>query len=515
MEKMAETVAGIQRLARGTLDDRTLQASPQYRDTPIVAGEEPPVAPARRASSLPPALPIAVRELPPDPESRASAAELLRAELLQPPEPTDRIRDESETELNQIHNEPAKGKKEERTMYLDQELSGNDIKVVLYSVISVATGIDDTARVLFRSLKIVAFGDDMTAADFTAWILSLRSTQREVYETACVVCDPRRDLWKGVISVVRLPARTSITSARKIASPTTFARGRTPSVILNSPFSAMPNGTGWLSRSSADSAWPISTGPRCRLSRWARWSRNSPISGMRSKTVSPLSTSRRSVPRVSQSYPPAAPRRSRSLPRTASPPFGRWNGRRSLARRSVAVREERTNTRWTDACNPVRTLTGCAGGRARSTGQGDALRLLREAAQCPCGGARGRDVPPDGIFLGFPVGRHRGLGGLRGRRSGELAGSLRGHGLRAGQLVHLGGALRLAGDDRQDAPAPAGRERPGEGSRRAGGFCGHRTAREGARAGDVGPGEEPIVGVGAETPAPARPGSDLFLVRNN
>ena len=79
-------------------------------------------------------------------------------------------------------------------MQLDQDLSGSDVKVVLYSVVSVATGIDDTARVLFRAPKIIAFGDDMTAADFTAWILSLPSTTREVFETACVVCNPCDDL---------------------------------------------------------------------------------------------------------------------------------------------------------------------------------------------------------------------------------------------------------------------------------------------------------------------------------
>lgn len=84
--------------------------------------------------------------------------------------------------------------KEKRIMHHDDNLSGSGVKVVLYSVVSVATGIDDTARVLFRQPKMIAFGDDMTAADFTAWILSLRSTHEEVCETAKIVCCPELDL---------------------------------------------------------------------------------------------------------------------------------------------------------------------------------------------------------------------------------------------------------------------------------------------------------------------------------
>lgn len=75
------------------------------------------------------------------------------------------------------------------------DLSGSDVKVVLYTVVSVATGINDNARILFREPKMIAFGDDLTAADFTAWILSLRSTQVEVYRRACEVCNPDHDLF--------------------------------------------------------------------------------------------------------------------------------------------------------------------------------------------------------------------------------------------------------------------------------------------------------------------------------
>ncbi|MEM8931843.1 MAG: hypothetical protein AAGE94_11755 [Acidobacteriota bacterium] len=57
-------------------------------------------------------------------------------------------------------------------MSVDQDLSGDMVKVVQYTVVSVATNIKDTERVLLETPKTVAFGDDMTAADFTPWILS-------------------------------------------------------------------------------------------------------------------------------------------------------------------------------------------------------------------------------------------------------------------------------------------------------------------------------------------------------
>ena len=72
--------------------------------------------------------------------------------------------------------------KEETVMNMDQDLSGNMVKVVQYTIVSVATGADDTARVL-TDPKQIAFADDMTAADFTSWILSMPENKREIAKT--------------------------------------------------------------------------------------------------------------------------------------------------------------------------------------------------------------------------------------------------------------------------------------------------------------------------------------------
>ncbi len=65
----------------------------------------------------------------------------------------------------------AQPSKEERRMYTDQDLSGDMVKVVQYCIVSVVTGIDDNARVLFGP-NVVAFADDMSPEDFTAWIIA-------------------------------------------------------------------------------------------------------------------------------------------------------------------------------------------------------------------------------------------------------------------------------------------------------------------------------------------------------
>ncbi|MEM7354679.1 MAG: hypothetical protein AAF657_27975 [Acidobacteriota bacterium] len=55
-----------------------------------------------------------------------------------------------------------------------QDLSGDKIKVVQYYIVSVVPGIADNARVL-AGPEVVAFGDDMTSEDFTAWIIAENS----------------------------------------------------------------------------------------------------------------------------------------------------------------------------------------------------------------------------------------------------------------------------------------------------------------------------------------------------
>jgi hypothetical protein len=61
--------------------------------------------------------------------------------------------------------------KEDKSMYQDQDLSGNMVKVVQYCIVSVVTSIDDNARVIVQP-RIKAFADDMTAEDFTSWVIA-------------------------------------------------------------------------------------------------------------------------------------------------------------------------------------------------------------------------------------------------------------------------------------------------------------------------------------------------------
>lgn len=68
--------------------------------------------------------------------------------------------------------EPPLQGKEEPLVSIDQDLSGDMVKVVQYTIVSVATDIIDDARVIWGP-KTVAFGDDMTAADFSVWRLAV------------------------------------------------------------------------------------------------------------------------------------------------------------------------------------------------------------------------------------------------------------------------------------------------------------------------------------------------------
>ena len=58
----------------------------------------------------------------------------------------------------------------ERTM--DQDLSGDQVKVVQYTIISVVPNVNDETRVLVGP-KTVAFTNSMTAADFTSWVIAI------------------------------------------------------------------------------------------------------------------------------------------------------------------------------------------------------------------------------------------------------------------------------------------------------------------------------------------------------
>ena len=85
-------------------------------------------------------------------------------------------------------------------MTVDQDLSGDMVKVVQYTIVSIATDIIDDARVI-QDPKTVAFADDMTAADFTAWRLSVdRHDINKCIEEKC-----RKREWRSFKSILQNP----------------------------------------------------------------------------------------------------------------------------------------------------------------------------------------------------------------------------------------------------------------------------------------------------------------------
>ena len=62
--------------------------------------------------------------------------------------------------------------KEERSMACDTNLSGDDLKIVEYSIVNINPDIKDAQRILFGPATI-AFTDDMTGEEFAAWVIAL------------------------------------------------------------------------------------------------------------------------------------------------------------------------------------------------------------------------------------------------------------------------------------------------------------------------------------------------------
>jgi hypothetical protein len=75
------------------------------------------------------------------------------------------------TSHSRSHDSRSHGNSSSRLGWDHQSLSGKGIKVVQFCIVSVVPNLADNARVLVGP-KIVAFGDDMTSEDFTAWIIA-------------------------------------------------------------------------------------------------------------------------------------------------------------------------------------------------------------------------------------------------------------------------------------------------------------------------------------------------------
>jgi hypothetical protein len=64
-------------------------------------------------------------------------------------------------------------KQEEKDMSCDKDLSGKDLKIVEYSIITVNPDIQNDDERILQGTKTIATSDDMNDTDFTAWVIAL------------------------------------------------------------------------------------------------------------------------------------------------------------------------------------------------------------------------------------------------------------------------------------------------------------------------------------------------------
>jgi hypothetical protein len=63
--------------------------------------------------------------------------------------------------------------REEKDMACDQDLSGTDLKIIEYTIVSVDPNIENDAWRVIQSTQTVATTQDMTENGFTAWVIAL------------------------------------------------------------------------------------------------------------------------------------------------------------------------------------------------------------------------------------------------------------------------------------------------------------------------------------------------------
>lgn len=89
---------------------------------------------------------------------------------------------------------PVKRDKEEPTMSCDQNLSGDDIKVVQYSIITIESNVKDDDRVIGAPNQIKVVSDDMTGEEFSNWIIASSCKDLKEHDSRylrvcyCVLC---------------------------------------------------------------------------------------------------------------------------------------------------------------------------------------------------------------------------------------------------------------------------------------------------------------------------------------
>lgn len=62
---------------------------------------------------------------------------------------------------------------EEKDMSCDTDLSGKDLKIVEYTIVSVNPNIQDDNERILQGTRTIATSDDMNDTDFTAWVIAL------------------------------------------------------------------------------------------------------------------------------------------------------------------------------------------------------------------------------------------------------------------------------------------------------------------------------------------------------
>lgn len=144
MQLMAQTGEGMQSLADGGTGVRGSRAgAPAWLPPPV----QPPAWPAPPYAPQPPAAPTQFQS---QGIGTGSAAR-----------PAGAVANLAETT-----------NREEKDMACDKDLSGTDLKVVEYSIVSVSPNIqNDNQRLIFSDT--IATSEDMTDADFASWVIAM------------------------------------------------------------------------------------------------------------------------------------------------------------------------------------------------------------------------------------------------------------------------------------------------------------------------------------------------------
>jgi hypothetical protein len=128
-----------------------------------------------------------------------------------------------------VEKSETKAKEDKNMSCCDNDLSGCELKVVQYSIVSVAPYLKDFERMVTRLPRTVAISDDMTDADFTAYVIAKAMREeperfrryktkylRVCYSVICRLAMPCTDYEKDQVKALRDINRT-LMSKEKIS----------------------------------------------------------------------------------------------------------------------------------------------------------------------------------------------------------------------------------------------------------------------------------------------------------